>query len=376
MDDSGQFYLFRSQTNASVCTGLNFSKYAVDGTTIQRNTILTYDAVVLLAKALHVVISSGGDAYDNLAVYDALMNNVSFEGVSGLVEIFEGDSPLDATLKGERVTGLYFKNLEFSPEKYRAGDPNPFNLVGGWHSDSDDSMVCGVDFECSPIIFKNNGHMYDPPTDKPADIILARSPAAQGVLYAVGAIVFLLVLVLAAFTFKFEKTKQIKASQPIMLYCMLAGGVVAGCRVIVNAWTRTDAVCRLEIWLGHLAFIFVFGSLFVKTWRVHRLVNSKTLKKVVFTPHQAFRMFAGIVAMMCVYLMFTTLFGKTERFFQSSTVSNQTTKTPVCVTKRTQMETTLDVLEFIFLLFGFRLCYAIKDVPDSINESHLITKVL
>jgi hypothetical protein len=73
-----------------------------------------------------------------------------------------------------------------------------------------------------------------------------------------------------------------------------------------------------------------------------------------------------------IYLILETVVGEVHMSAHSSTLSNQTTDLLICTFKYTQFNTTLYVLELLCLIFSARMTWAIKDAPDSVNESKFI----
>lgn len=102
------------------------------------------------------------------------------------------------------------------------------------------------------------------------------------------------------------------------------------------------------------------------------MVNNTGFKRVKFSALDTVLMMAAIVGPLLLYLAILTGVGEPHMAALTSTVSNQDTQLLVCTAKYLQFNTTLYVIEGLFLLISGRLCWAIKDVPDSINESKYI----
>jgi len=63
----------------------------------------------------------------------------------------------------------------------------------------------------------------------------------------------------------------VRASSPLFLGLLLIGAMV-GLGALFSFYPRpSDLSCHLQIWLCAIAFTLIFGSLFLKTWRIYRL---------------------------------------------------------------------------------------------------------
>ena len=96
----------------------------------------------------------------------------------------------------------------------------------------------------------------------------------QILLIVLAAIVaFISILFIFFFIIK-RKHKLIKAAQPIMIGAILFGQLLSAVKIFIVSFPITDMSCISGLWFAHLSFVLVFGSLFVKTYRVHCIVNA------------------------------------------------------------------------------------------------------
>ncbi len=75
---------------------------------------------------------------------------------------------------------------------------------------------------------------------------------------------------------------------------------------------------------------------------------------------------------MGAYMIAMTIVGQPHKSAIAVTVSNETTLDLMCSFMYPQFQTTLFAIEAVILLAGARLCWAVKDVPDAVNESKFI----
>jgi hypothetical protein len=371
MDDNQGFHLYRAQNNASFCTGLDFGSFAGSSTSLNPSTPLTYDAVLLLASVLHIAIENEIDLADADAVLNLAISNISFEGVSGPIEIDDGEGDFQTFGRGTREVGVYYYITNFNAEEYAAGNV-PMVPIGNWSYDGRYSTCSPALPNCFDPVFRSG--LAEVVPDMPSPILRYMSIGTQSAVILIGALNFLTLLLLTFVTLKYHKAKQIKASQPVMLYTILVGGAFALARGLLGIVPVTDAVCGARVFVGHLTFAVLFGSLFVKVWRVHVLVNSKTLRRIKFSATQAFLMLLQIVCVTVVFLLILQFVAVPELSYASAVSSNQEYQTPRCVFHYNEFETVLMIMEALFMLYGFRLCWNIRNVPVGFNESMSISQ--
>eukprot|EP01035_Chromulina_nebulosa_P031508 gene31508-42008_t len=162
------------------------------------------------------------------------------------------------------------------------------------------------------------------------------------------AVIVIMVAIYAGLVFNYYNSKLVKAAQPEMLICILIGVLLAGGRVLIAGLPITDVSCISGLWLAHISFVLAFGALFIKTYRVHVVLNSKNFQRVVFTGGKALRYMTVAFILFIVLLVILTVVGRPHKSFISSTT------------------------KAVIILVGARLCLAVKDVPDAVNESKYI----
>jgi ABC-type branched-subunit amino acid transport system substrate-binding protein len=381
LDDDGEFYLYRSQKTGSgssateICTGIDFSSYSVSGLDIQSYTPLTYDATMVMAMALHIAVENGLDYEDPEVLMSLQISNVSYTGVSGPIAIRPGAASTSFNGRGGRSVGNYYNVTNFNTEEYLAGR-NPLVNIGYFDGDAVAFDYCVIDdVTCYAAQFSGavGGDYSIPPSDMPPPILQQMSAGFVAAQFAMGAIIGVLVLVFIVFLVVHRQLKMIKSSQPILLYSILFGGAVAALRVFIGGSDKNDILCMGEFWSGHLAFVIIIASLFVKGYRVHCIVNTKTLRRVKFTAMDAFKILSGIVLFTVILLIVSSAFGQPHLHYQTAVVSNQETIQDYCSMRLPQFQTTLFALEFVLLSVSFWVCWETRNVPDVVNESKVIS---
>jgi ABC-type branched-subunit amino acid transport system substrate-binding protein len=379
-DDAGS-YLYQVVSNqTSICTGLDFSGYSLSNSNIHSYAAFTYDATILIAKAIDVAINNGMDHNDPKIIYDIMVRNISFSGASGPLRLFKGYSEYAYHGEGNRDAGTKYSINNFHPSLYSSGGDSFMVKVGVFdgHNRTYEACTPVDDATCFQPTYSamTDGSYNVPPSDTPPVIIQNIPGAFSALCFAMTAVIVALVVTFGLFTLVNFRSKVVKASQPLLLCCILVGGLIAAARIAVGGLPKDATVCSAEIWLGHLALIVMIGSLFVKAYRVNVIVNTKVLARVTFSAVRAFRMLVGIVVLMLVYLTVMHIVGRSHMQYRADVVANQETDIRFCDLKYYQFQTALFVMEGAFLAISFRVCWAIRDVPDIVNESKQISTAM
>lgn len=124
--------------------------------------------------------------------------------------------------------------------------------------------------------------------------------------------------------------------------------------------------------LGHLGFGLLFGGLFLKMWRVDKIVNTTSLKRVKITNNDISRI--GVITSILLAAYLGVISGASGIYSSvvMSTVANQDTLMYTCSEETPGLQMALFVIEFIFIVWGIRLCNATKNAPSVVNESQYI----
>jgi hypothetical protein len=275
--------------------------------------------------------------------------------------------------RGDREVGNHYELVNFDAAAY---DSNPASAhvlgrIGTWTVE-DGYSACelgGSDY-CISVQYNTADNL--PALDTPPRIVINMEAPLRVFLLALAALCFVVTSVFSYFVLRFWSSKVIRAAQPLQLCFILLGAYFGVGRVVAGAVLLTDVVCDLQDWLGHLSFGLVFGSLLLKTWRVNKIVNTKTLKRVTISQKSLNIMMGVFLSVFGSYLAVMQGIGGQHHLYISTTVSNQETAYSHCGLRITHMATALYVAEAVMLVYGVRLCWATKDVPDVVNESKYI----
>ena len=113
---------------------------------------------------------------------------------------------------------------------------------------------------------------------------LKATVAVLGALSAAAALFCLATLAL------FRTHHRVKYTQPPVLFLIFSGYLVLSVKIMASVSTINARYCVADKWVGHVGFACAFIPLVVKLWRLDKIVNGKTLKKVKITDTDALKL--------------------------------------------------------------------------------------
>ncbi|KAM9672388.1 metabotropic glycine receptor [Trichechus inunguis] len=171
--------------------------------------------------------------------------------------------------------------------------------------------------------------------------------------------------------YHFRKAKSIRASGLILLETILFGSLLLYFPVVILYFEPSTFRCILLRWVRLLGFATVYGTVTLKLHRVLKVFLSRTAQRIPYmTGGRVMRMLAVILL-----VVFWFLVGWTSSVCQnlkkqiSLTGQGQTSDHLIfnmCLIDRWDYMTA--VAEFLFLLWGVYLCYAVRTVPSAFHE--------
>ncbi|XP_072016481.1 gamma-aminobutyric acid type B receptor subunit 2-like [Amphiura filiformis] len=118
----------------------------------------------------------------------------------------------------------------------------------------------------------------------------------------------LMALFFLAFNLRYREKRFVKMSSPNLNNLIILGSVLVYATIFVGGLDSNlvslaveAQFCQLRVWLLSLGFVLAFGSMFSKTWRVHKIAAFKTPKRVIIKDQQLFLMvFVLLLIDVCV----------------------------------------------------------------------------
>ncbi|XP_071803868.1 gamma-aminobutyric acid type B receptor subunit 1-like isoform X1 [Asterias amurensis] len=266
---------------------------------------LGYDTVWAAALTLHraqarlqeldPALTLKDFSYDGstVKIFFQILSNLTFEGVSG---------PVKFTSSGDRLGLLLLRQLQ-------AGKRVPIGLLDPTIGSGEDIIWDGY----QPIIWKGGA--------PPIDFIIAKDDyrTIHFPVFITGTAFAVLGIILAscflAFNVYFRKMRVIKMSSPNINNLMLVGGMMAYISIVllgVDTGIASEEVfigtCKAKTWCLSIGFSLAFGSMFSKTWRVHKIFTNKTAMKTVLKDARLMTSVATLVLLDVVILILWEIF--------------------------------------------------------------------
>jgi len=191
----------------------------------------------------------------------------------------------------------------------------------------------------------------------------------KGLTYAgVAVILFLSFVFLSLLVWKRNK-KPIQNASPVFCYCVVAGVVLSA--ISVSMWTKADnGMCVLRGWLLVLGTSLMFGSLFVREWRLLWIFKNTNVNRRIFTNLDLAKGLALIVSINLVVLIVWTAVAPPYRVEKIKT-GNEDEITYECDASfpSSVFIIILIVLQALLLAFNCIVSFFLRNIPSSFNES-------
>ncbi|XP_039609865.1 probable G-protein coupled receptor 158 [Polypterus senegalus] len=171
--------------------------------------------------------------------------------------------------------------------------------------------------------------------------------------------------------YHFRRKKSIRASGLILLETILFGALLLYFPVVILYFQPSVFRCILLRWVRLLGFATVYGTVTLKLYRVLKVFLSRTAQRIPYmTSWRVLRMLGVILLIVCWFLI-----AWTSAVFQNmdknvsiivAGVTPDNLQFNMCLIDR--WDYMMAVAEFLFLLWGVYLCYAVRTVPSAFHE--------
>ncbi|XP_004014277.2 metabotropic glycine receptor isoform X1 [Ovis aries] len=171
--------------------------------------------------------------------------------------------------------------------------------------------------------------------------------------------------------YRFRKAKSIRASGLILLETILFGSLLLYFPVVILYFEPSTFRCILLRWVRLLGFATVYGTVTLKLHRVLKVFLSRTAQRIPYmTGGRVMRMLAVILLVVFWFLVGWTSSVCQNLERQISLIGQGRTSDhlifSMCLVERWDYMTA--AAEFLFLLWGVYLCYAVRTVPSAFHE--------
>eukprot|EP00753_Platysulcus_tardus_P014749 PLAT4443.5.p1 GENE.PLAT4443.5~~PLAT4443.5.p1 ORF type:complete len:1083 (-),score=544.47 PLAT4443.5:164-3412(-) len=181
------------------------------------------------------------------------------------------------------------------------------------------------------------------------------------------------VLASHAFLAVYRRKPIVQHSSPLFSHLIAGGGGLIAVAAAALLLPPSNGTCAASIWLGILGYACMFGSLFAKTYRVHRLFNNRRLRKVSVRDVDLLR---GLALVLVVELLLLTALQTGGGFIADAIVPNRAdivwyTRCGVA-DGAVNMIPLLAAVNLLPLLVGLYLAWQVRNVSAGFNESKFI----
>ncbi|XP_018413452.1 PREDICTED: probable G-protein coupled receptor 158 [Nanorana parkeri] len=171
--------------------------------------------------------------------------------------------------------------------------------------------------------------------------------------------------------YHFRRAKSVRASGLILLESILFGSLLLYFPVVILYFEPSIFRCMLLRWVRLLGYATVYGTVTLKLYRVLKVFLSRTAQRIPYmTSCRVMRMLSVILLLVVWFLVAWT----------SAVFQNMDRDIPIIVKGETsdhllfnmclidRWDYMMAVGEFLFLLWGVYLCYAVRTVPSAFHE--------
>uniref|UniRef100_A0A673LI32 Probable G-protein coupled receptor 158 n=1 Tax=Sinocyclocheilus rhinocerous TaxID=307959 RepID=A0A673LI32_9TELE len=181
----------------------------------------------------------------------------------------------------------------------------------------------------------------------------------------------LLDLISMVVVYHFRRNKRIKASGLILLEAILSGSVLLYLPVMIQYFNPSVFRCILLRWLRLLGFAIVYGTVILKLYRVLKVFLSRTAQRIPYmTSWRVLRLLAVILLVVVWFLVAWTSAicqsPDTHRALIDIGFTPEGLQFSMCLLD--SWDYMMAAAEFLFLLWGVYLCYAVRTVPSAFHE--------
>ncbi|XP_026093332.1 probable G-protein coupled receptor 158 isoform X2 [Carassius auratus] len=171
--------------------------------------------------------------------------------------------------------------------------------------------------------------------------------------------------------YHFRRNKSIRASGLILLEAILFGAILLYFPVVILYFQPSVFRCILLRWVRLLGFATVYGTVTLKLYRVLKVFLSRTAQRIPYMTSWR------VLRLLCVILLIVLWFAiawtaavcqNPNRHLALISVGLTTDRLQFSMCLLDRWDYMIAVAEFLFLLWGVYLCYAVRTVPSAFHE--------
>ena len=294
----------------------------------------------------------------------------------------------DYFARGDREVGNVFRIRNFNSAAFQASNyTNGFVDVGIYTVETaarggifqlcgdPNAPLVGVPGPCPYNVIYNTLDNLRPTERPPIIVSNDASPDQRMIVTVLASFALAVTLIMGFLIFRNQNHGLVKVLQPVLVSIVFLGAVLGIIRAFLFLVPVSNAVCKADIAVGHLAVFLVFSTLCVKTWRVKRLMIMTTIAKVKITNTDALLRIGGIVFGLTVYLIIVLVVGNATVLIAEVDANNQITYNLFCGEDIPDLQSSLFAIEACLILAVLNYAQSIRTLPGAVNESNTISLV-
>ncbi|XP_013794665.1 probable G-protein coupled receptor CG31760, partial [Limulus polyphemus] len=187
-------------------------------------------------------------------------------------------------------------------------------------------------------------------------------------LLVISMLCIVLSIVLACYVYRYRKLKVIKVASPVFLCITLLGCAIMYTEMAAIFPALDVYSCVATKWTRHMGFCLTYSGLLLKTWRVSLTYRVKSAHKLKLTDRQLLQWLFPILFIMGIYLGSWTISSPPEAIYIHDWFNLRFRQCDY-----NWWDHSLAIGEFLFLLWGIRVCYNVRNAESFFNEAKHIS---
>eukprot|EP00013_Stygamoeba_regulata_P003878 CAMPEP_0177633018 /NCGR_PEP_ID=MMETSP0447-20121125/2611_1 /TAXON_ID=0 /ORGANISM="Stygamoeba regulata, Strain BSH-02190019" /LENGTH=700 /DNA_ID=CAMNT_0019134645 /DNA_START=138 /DNA_END=2237 /DNA_ORIENTATION=- len=345
-----QFKTLEDQIREVMMRDYNVSSSELE--TLNSSAGYLYDAIYLYARAVVAAKEAGVDYRNGTALRIVQIDDVSFDGITGRVDLDES---------GDNLQSFDVGNFRFDDPSNRG-----LRIVGTYNFDKDAYVLNG-----EQIIFP--GGLTEPPISLPPPEEFDRSPILEWLFFSLAVLGIVVTVVVAAVLAAYRTHTVVAYAQPEFLVGMLAGILLGFSYVILVSFTPSTGLCVAQLWVGHFSFLCTFAPLVAKSMRIAFLFDSaRGFQKVNIPIWRVWAAVALLAIPVAAYLAVWTALDT----YTTEVIETNDAGTAIywkCDSHRAWWKWVIFGCEGAALLTGLGMMFYARNIPTSYSEARFIS---
>ncbi|XP_060839071.1 probable G-protein coupled receptor CG31760 isoform X2 [Rhopalosiphum padi] len=175
-------------------------------------------------------------------------------------------------------------------------------------------------------------------------------------------------VILIWFVHKNRRIKVFRIASPTFLIITLIGCIIMYSEMGIMFPECTQKLCVATKWTRHFGFCITYSALLMKTWRVSLTYRVKSAHKLKLTDKQLLQWMTPILVIILVYMGAWTLSDPPQAVLEKETETNL--RFWRC--SNDWWDYCLAAGEVLFLAWGVRVCYVVRNAESFYNEAQSI----